>query len=304
MKKDKDFSIETMQINEPCCIANTGCEFDGNLQEVVGECIFIDKVYDSVAFNLQGVQPVSNVSLGKLPLNKCGPKSRIKRILDIRVKKFFNPNNINDSKNLSITPKTTLSGAQFVLDGNGEPVVVPGPAGLLQYLIYTDTSECDDENRGTPIFGSQEINITGMVVIEMDVEFIDARDRRQSTTLRGRAPINQRLTNFFELCMPSVFDSSFLPQFTEFCNIAFLGRLATQSINRDITFNTNTGEISVNMILALCITCEKKIKVPVQLCVLSTGFCEQEARERPICGEKFPPLFPPQVNEPFVCEDD
>ncbi|SNS33246.1 hypothetical protein SAMN05446037_100828 [Anaerovirgula multivorans] len=303
MEKDKQLSVETMQIDEPCCIANTGCVFDGNLSNVVGECIFVDKVYDSVTFNLQGIQPVSKAPFGTLPTKKCGPKSRITRVLDIRVRKAFNPNNINDPKNLTITPKTTLSGAQFVLDERGKPVVVPGPAGLLQFLIFTDTTECDQEGLGTPIFGSQEICVSGTVIIEIDVEFITALGVTETATLRGRAAVNQTLTNFFELCMPSVFDSAFLPQFTEFCNISFLGRLATQSITRDINFNPATGEIFINLILALCITCEKKIKVPVQLCVLSTGFCEQEARVRPICGDQFPPLFPPQVSEPFVNGD-
>ncbi|KAB3527705.1 hypothetical protein F8153_11720 [Alkaliphilus serpentinus] len=253
-----------------------------------------------MTFNLQGLQPASRVPFGCLPVAKCGPKSRIVRVLDIRSKKFFNPNNINDPKNLTITPKTTLSGAQFVTDEKGCPVVVPGPAGLLQYLIYTDTSECDEIGRGTPIFGSQEITVRGAVLVEIDVEYLDANGNPQIATLRGKVPINQVLTNFFELCMPSVFDSSFLPQFTEFCNALFITRLATQSIQRDIQFNPVTGEIFFNLITALCITCEKKIKVPVQLCVLSTGFCEQEPRQRPICGDEFPPLFPPQVNEPFV----
>ncbi|GAB6087948.1 hypothetical protein [Alkaliphilus crotonatoxidans] len=287
-------------IDDKCCVADTGCYFDGCLDKIVGECIFVDKVYDSVTFNLSGLQPASKVCFSNLPASKCGPKSRIVRVLDIRSRKFFNPNNINDPKNLTITPKTTLSGAQFVTDERGNPVVVPGPAGLLQYLIYTDTEECDEEGLGTPIFGSQEITVTGSVLVEIDVEFIDALGNTQTATLTGRVPVKQVLTNFFELCMPSVFDSSFLPQFTEFCNILFRARLATQSITRDISFNPVTGEVQVNLILALCLTCEKKIKVPVQLCVLSTGFCKQTPRERPICGDEFPPLFPPQVNEPFV----
>ncbi|MBM7613922.1 hypothetical protein [Alkaliphilus hydrothermalis] len=296
--------VAPQAIDDRCCIANTGCFFDGCLDKIVGECIFVDKVYDSVTFNLSGIQPASQVPFGTLPVAKCGPKSRIIRVLDIRSKKYFNPCNINDCKNLTVTPKTNLSGAQFVTDERGNPVVVPGPAGLLQYLIYTDTSECDEVCLGTPIFGSQEIVVSGSIVVEIDVEFLDARGDIQFATLRGRVPINQVLTNFFELCMPSVFDSAFLPQFTEFCNVAFTSRLATQSISRDITFNPVTGEIQVNLIVALCLTCEKKIKVPVQLCVLSTGFCQQEARERPICGDNFPPLFPPQVNEPFVSMRD
>lgn len=299
MANNNDLNNAVMQIDEPCCIAETGCFFNGCLDDVVGECIFVDKVYDAATFNLQGLQGGNRVPLGSLPTSRCGPKSRIIRVRNIRARKFFNPENINDPKNLNITPTTTLSGAQFVTDERGNPVVVPGPAGLLQYLIYTDTTECDSITRGTPIFGSQEITVTGSILIEMDVDYIDAHGNTQTATLRGRMPVNQVITNFFELCMPSVEDSAFLPQFTEFCNISFSPRLATQSINRDITFNPTTGEVFVNLIVALCVTCEKKIKVPVQLCVLSTGFCEQNISPRQICPD-FPPLFPPQVNIPFI----
>jgi len=299
MSNNEDLNIDVMAIDQPCCIAETGCFFDGCLDDIVGECIFVDKVYDSATFNLQGLQAGNRVPMGTLPTSKCGPRSRITRVRNIRARRFFNPDNINDKRNLTITPTTTLSGAQFVTDEKGCPVVVPGPAGLLQYLIYTDTTDCDRKTRGTPIFGSQEIFITGSILIEMDVDFIDSDGDTQRITLRGRMPVNQTVTNFFELCMPSVFDSAFLPQFTEFCNIAFTPRLSTQNIARDITFNPTTGEVLVNLIVALCITCEKKIKVPVQLCVLSTGFCEQAVSPREICGE-FPPLFPPQVNIPFI----
>ncbi|MCC5911511.1 MAG: hypothetical protein JJT76_13830 [Clostridiaceae bacterium] len=292
-------NVEATQFDEPCCIADVGCVFNGRLDEVVGECIFIDKVYDSVLFNLQGLQPASNVPLGTLPAERCGPKSRITRVLDIRARKFFNPNNINDPRNLDITPKTHLSGAQFVLDERGKPVVVPGPAGLLQYLIYTDTVDCDEVGLGTPIFGSQEIRITGNVFLAVDVEYIDARGVTRVATLKSRAPVNQTLSNFFELCMPSVHDSAFLPQFTEFCNVSFVARLATHSLQRDITFNPATGEVRANLLIALAVTCEKKIKVPAQLCVLSTGFCQPEPAIRPIVDE-FPPLFPPQITEQFI----
>ena len=299
MSNNEELNNDVMAIDRPCCIAQTGCFFDGCLDDVVGECIFVDKVYDAATFNLQGLQAGNRVPMGSLPTSKCGPRSRIIRVRNIRARKFFNPDNINDKRNLTVTPTTTLSGAQFVTDEKGDPVVVPGPAGLLQYLIYADTTDCDKITRCTPIFGSQEIQITGSIIIEMDVDFIDADGDTQRITLRGRMPVNQVVTNFFELCMPSVFDSAFLPQFTEFCNIAFTPRLSTQNIARDITFNPATGEVLVNLIVALCITCEKKIKVPVQLCVLSTGFCEQQVSPREICPD-FPPLFPPQVNIPFI----
>lgn len=300
MLNDNKINSEVRDIEEPCCTADTGCYFDGCFEKVDGECIFVDKVYDSVTFKLQGLQPASKVPFGCIPTSRCGPKTRIVRILDIRSKKYFNPDNINDRENLTITPKTTLSGAQFVTDECGERVAVPGSAGILQYLIYADTSECDEIGEGTPVFGSQKIIITGCVLVEIDIEYIDSDGDCRVITLTGRVPVNQVLTNFFELCMPSVYDSAFLPQFTEFCNILFLARLSTQSIQRDINFNPITGEIYLNLIVALCLKCEKKIKVPVQLCVLSTGFCEQESKERQICGDNYPPLFPPQINEPYI----
>ena len=45
-----------------CCNANTLCEFDGRLDEVVTEPIFVQKVYDAVLFNLQGLKTVTNQS--------------------------------------------------------------------------------------------------------------------------------------------------------------------------------------------------------------------------------------------------
>lgn len=299
MANNEKLNNKAIETDNPCCIADTGCFFDRCLDDIIGECIFVDKVYDSATFNLQGLQAGNRISFGCLPTSKCGSGPKITRVRNVRAKKFFNPDNINDSRNLIVTPITTLSGAQFVLDGKGNPVVVPGPAGLLQYLIYADTTGCDKITRGTPIFGAQEIHITGCILVEIDVEYIDNEGKRQRTTLRARMPVNQTVTNFFELCMPSVFNSTFLPQFTEFCNIAFAPRLSTRNIARDITVNPATGEVFVNLIVALCITCEKKIKVPVQLCVLSTGFCEQEVSQREICPD-YPPLFPPQVNIPCI----
>ena len=212
---------EEAAVDRSCCIADTGCHFNGRLDRIVGECIFVDKVYDGITLNLQGLQAGNKISFGRLPVSRCGSGARITRVRNISASKFFNPENINDSRNLIVTPITTLSGAQFVTDCKGNPVTVPGPAGLLQYLIYADTSACDGMSRGTPIFGSQEIHITGCISVAMEVDFIDNEGKTHRTTLRARMPVNQTVTNFFELCMPSVSDSTFLPQFTEFCNISF-----------------------------------------------------------------------------------
>ncbi|NLY44819.1 MAG: hypothetical protein GX053_02350 [Tissierella sp.] len=281
-----------------CCTATTGCEWDRSLRSVVTEPIFVQKVYDATLFNLQALSTVSNVRFTpNLPRG-----SRILNVLDIRCRRFFNPSNISDPRNLVVDPDTILSGGEFLRDHEGCFVEVVGPDGLSsERLIYADTSDCDDENAGTPIFGTQNIRVRGNVLVDIDLLILDSRDRRVTFTVSANIPIAPTnapiiLTNFFELCIPSIENSAFFPRFTEFCNLNCETRLATNSISRDINVNPETGAITIDLIIALCITCEKKIIVPVQLCVLSTGFPELSPEISPICST-FPTLFPRQIDE-------
>ncbi|WP_199873070.1 hypothetical protein [Inediibacterium massiliense] len=288
----------SLSISDKCCTATTGCHFDGSLRNVVAEPVYVQKVYDAALFNLQGLRTISCQPLQP----NLGRNSRITRVLDIRCRKFFNPENINDERNLKVKPITTVSGADFVEDGCGKPIKVIGPDGTRsEKILYTNTETCDNEFKGTPIFGTQNVEITGNVVIEIDVLYTDHCDKECEITLAANVPIARDsapllLTNFFELCMPSVFDTAFLPRFTEFCNIDCETRLATNSILRDFSIDPTTGAVCVNLIIALCVTCEKKIIVPVQLCVLSTGFPVLEADTSPICTT-FPQLFPNQIDD-------
>lgn len=280
-----------------CCTANTGCEFDGSLRKVKSEPIYVQKVYDAALFNLQGLRTVTGQ-----PLNPpLGRGARILRVLDIRCRRFFNPDDIRDERNLTANPETEISGGQFV-KVKDKDIVVVGPDGTRsEKLIYADTSDCDKKRKGTPIFGTQTIKITGNVIVEIDVLFTDDCDKKCEVTLYANIPVAPKsdplfLTNFFELCLPSVFNSAFLPRFTEFCNIACQPRLATNNIKRDLIVDPQTGEVFANLIISLCITCEKKIIVPVQLCVLSTGFPILSADTSPVCSS-FPPLFPAQIDK-------
>lgn len=281
-----------------CCTATTGCEWDRSLRSVVTEPIFTQKVYDAVLFNLQALSTVNNVRFTpNLPKG-----SRILSVLDIRCRRFFNPSNISDPRNLVVEPDTILSGGEFLRDHEGCFVEVIGPDGLSsERLIFADTSDCDDENAGTPIFGTQNIKIKGNVLVDIDLLILDSRDRRVTFTVSANIPIAPHnspiiLTNFFELCIPSIENSAFFPRFTEFCNLLCETRLATNSISRDIKVNPETGAITIDLIIALCITCEKKIILPVQLCVLSTGFPELSPETSTICSN-FPTLFPRQIDE-------
>ncbi|WP_077366883.1 hypothetical protein [Anaerosalibacter sp. Marseille-P3206] len=285
-------------ITDRCCQGTTGCEWDGTLRRVRTEPIFVQKVYDATLVNLQALRTITNQPFTPA----LGPNARIVRIADIRCRKFFNPKNALDPNNLVIDPDTVLSGGEIVKDGKGCPITVVGPDGLKsEKIIFADTSECDEEGKGTPVFGTQTVKISGNVVVEIDAVVSDNRNRRTTVTLTSNIPIAPKsnpivMTSFFELCIPSVFDSAFLPRFAEFCNSICETRLATNSISRDITIDPITGAVRANLIIALCITCEKKVIVPVQLCVLSTGFPVLSPEVSPICTT-FPSLFPKQIDE-------
>ena len=149
-----------------CCNANTLCEFDGNLENVVTEPIYVQKVYDAVLFNLQGMRTVTNQAFS--PAIPEG--HRVKRVIDIRCRRFFNPENIEDPANLKLNLDTTISGATFLQNPGGKDLQVVGADGTFsEKILYANTSDCDDKCMGTPIFGTQNIKITGDVIVEMDL---------------------------------------------------------------------------------------------------------------------------------------
>lgn len=166
--------------------------------------------------------------------------------------------------------------------------------------MYADTSDCDEKCMGTPVFGTQCVSIHGNVLIELDLLLCDNCGCEICFTTCTEVCIASReqpmvLTNFFEICMPSTIDTAFLPRFAEFCNSACEARLATNNCGRDLNVGCN-GEISGNLIVAICLTCEKKIVVPVQLCVLSTGYVDAPLQQNSVCTT-FPSLFPNTIKE-------
>ena len=265
--------------NETCCRANELCRFSGNLDDVTATPIFVQSVYDAVRFNMQGMRNVQH-----LKFTPCIPSGcNISKILDVRIKKIFDPNNPNSCDNLTLEMETGISGACFVNNDHGVVETI-GPDGVpSEKLLFADTSECDCTGCGTPIFGTQNAKLWGNIVVYLDLAVCDSCGRESCITLCSELNIaNQScpliLSNFFELCMPSTSNSAFLPRMTELANVGFSARLATNNVNRDICIGCN-GEVTANLIITICITAEKKITVPVQLCVLSTGFTDAPLQE-------------------------
>lgn len=288
-------SFSTSQSNNCCdsyCRANQLCAFNGNLDDVVSTPIYVQSVYDAVRFNLQGMRTVQNLRF--TPALPCG--CTVNKIVDIRIKKFFDPSNASCADNLTLEMETGVSGACFVNDSHGIVETI-GPDGVpSERLLFSDTNNDDCSEGGTPIFGTQNAKIWGNIIIYLDLSVCDNCGRESFITLcaelnvaRSNCPLV--LTNFFELCMPNTANSAFLPRLTELANVGFSGRLATNNVCRDLCIDNN-GEITANMIITICVTAEKKITVPVQLCVLSTGFAEAPAQENLTGVMNCPGLFP------------
>lgn len=274
----------------PCCNGNNLCKFDGNLDNVVSVPVYTQYVYDAVQFNLQGMKTVQNQTFSPA----IPPGYTLGRICDIRAKAYFNPANINDPRNLTIDMDTTLSGAVFLQDSNCNPVEVVGPDGTYsQKILYSDNNCCDGDT-GTQIFGTQNVSITGNVTVYLDLILCDHCNHEIRYTVCTDVPIAtasnpMTLTNFFEICMPASTSNAFLPRFTELTSVACEARLATNNCGRDLNIGPE-GTVSGNLIAALCVTAEKKVVAPVQMCVLSTGMAEVPTQNNSICGS-FPSMF-------------
>ena len=95
----------SQDLYQNCCNANTICEFNGDIDSLKSEPIYVQKVFDAVLFNLQGMKTVQNQTFSpKIPSGH-----RVKRVIDIRCKRSFNPYNVDDPSNLKLDVNTSIS---------------------------------------------------------------------------------------------------------------------------------------------------------------------------------------------------
>ena len=65
---------------------------------------------------------------------------RVKRVIDIRCKRSFNPYNVDDPSNLKLDVNTSISGATFLQNAAGEQLTVVGADGnCSEKLLYAET---------------------------------------------------------------------------------------------------------------------------------------------------------------------
>lgn len=284
-------SRQASGFSDSCCHGNNICRFSGNMDDVYSVPVYVQSIYDAVQFNLQGMKTVQNQTFS--PAIPCG--YTVSRICDIRTKGYFDPCNINDSRNLTVDMDTTLSGAAFLQDCHGNSVTVTGPDGTpSQKILYPDSDCCAEEGAGTQVFGTQNVIIRGNILVYVDLILCDNCNRETKFTVCAEVPVATEarpmcLTNFFEICIPASTEHAFLPRFTELSSISSDARLATNHCGRDINVNSS-GEVCANLIISVCVTAEKTVVAPVQMCVLSTGIVDVPAQTSTGCNG-FPSMF-------------
>lgn len=271
-----------------CCKANTGCktprEYDPDV--ITNECIFVEKVYDAIVLRDEVDRVMETLVIDDFPI----PGRDIQRFLNVRI--------TCNSTGLIVTDRVlSINGQMTPCD----PTFVPGPAGRQINLACIDTSECDAKGKGTPIVVDQRIRVTGEVEVRIEGTVLKTNGRRRKFIVCETIDIDSldpiSLRKFARLCIPSTAAAT-KPSMAVFCGVLcdFVLPFGLDSLEVRGRKLIITGPI-----LVFCITCEKKVKVPVQLCVLSTGFCDFE-EQGGLCVE-FPKLFPDQVNVKIVDDD-
>lgn len=274
-----------------CCSANTSCvtPFEYDPEKITSECIFVEKVYDSIIINKEADVVVDSITSGAITVPSA---SEIERL-----------NITCSTKDLIVTSTATKING---IDVTSFPTPT-GPGGVDQIpLGFIDTSKCDAENKGTPIYIAQTIEISGDINLDINGVVKSCSEpafcKFKTTASQTIATLTQN--SFAQLCIPST-AYAMKPSLAEFCSISC--ELVLPNGLDDVSLVPITGtdlfELQIDgAFLILCITCEKKVKVPVQLCVLSTGFCEPP-KQLGLCSD-FPQLFPDQINTPIIGNPD
>lgn len=279
-----------------CCTANTGCVTPPvySPEDIVAECVFVEKVYDAVVIKEEATQ-CQTVDFDGIPTNTpLGTK-----IINATVTCTSKPK--GDSEGVTIEPRVrSINGCEPPLDPTP---YVPGPGGLQQIdLSFIDTSDCDEQGRGTQIIVDQEIDVEGEVLVTISGTARLPNGNTRDFSVEEVVEIDDfMIKRFARLCIPSTFAAQ-KPSLAEFCAVLCDAILPLGLDSLEIVEVGGYPVLRANLVLLFCIICEKKVKVPVQLCVLATGFCQPQ-EQGGLCVE-FPRLFPEQVNVEVIGDPD
>ncbi len=271
-----------------CCTGKVKCKKPITRKDIRTECIFVEKVFDSRIFKTQQI------------IDCCPCPIEIdKEIVGI----------IEDSVEVKCRV-IKFSPVIEMLKINGQVVdlcdydnVVTGPGGMEQINLRgldLDFKKCIERNKGIKVDVKQKISIDCKVKITVSGKGIvyDDKGCPCKVCFTGEDVIECCFENirfkFDDMCMPN--NNAVFP--------VLIGDVCAANCKFDLdevelinSCNCTSDQIKLIGDLIFCIKCEKKIKFPVELCVLATGYCKAP-EVTPGCKEDdYPDLFPVAFKE-------
>jgi hypothetical protein len=271
-----------------CCTGKVKCKEPLHCEDIKTECIFVEKVSDSRILKTQQI------------IDCCPCPIKIdKEITEIV------PNSLKiKCRVLKFSPITeTLKINGKVVDICDYDNIVTGPGGMEQINLRgldLDFKRCIEINKGIKVDVKQKVSIDCKVKIKVTGKGIvyDDRGCPCKVSFAGEDTIeccfeNIRL-NFENMCMPN--NNAVFP--------VLIGDVCAANCKFDLDeaelisdCNCTSNQIKLDGDLIFCIKCEKKIKFPVELCVLSTGYCKSPETSIGCEEEDYPALFPIEFRE-------
>ncbi len=255
-----------------CCEGKVKCKKPRRLRDIKTECIFVEKVFDARLFRKESDFDVVDLIVDISP--------------DLDTVETVNV----DCELVSFSTSITQL---FVDDEEVTPLqTIPGPGGdqtiIPQNMV--DTEECGKKGKGTKVSIRQRV--TADFTVDLTVTGTGTKsgitlDYSGTATIMDSFTFLVKIDNF---CFPpqslfpvSVFDACIANCFFDLSSF---------------TFDAGNDQLTINGTLVFCMCCEKKLKVPVQICVLTTGKCKIKKQDGSFCsGNDFPSLCAKDMND-------
>ncbi|SHJ89673.1 hypothetical protein [Tepidibacter formicigenes] len=263
-----------MSYNKKCDCNTSDC-----IDKIKTECIAVNKVFDSTIFKTQKDFEVCDQKFDII-VDKClkpGDCLKIEKE-KCKIEKF------------KITKVTTIINGETL---SSTPIKQPGG------IIDIDISDLDLDNKDCNKKGT-EANITQKIKVNFEVKVtLKGKVLNSDSHFKARAKIKGSITFpvAVNLFIPSL-DSAAKPFLSELCNASCKFTPCKLIVN-------NSCNLILDGVLTFCFICEKKVKVPVQICVLTTGLCQPKTENQIICDcYDFPKLFPKEIVNQFKSDCD
>lgn len=254
-----------------CCNGKIECNMPQCLHQMHPACIFVEKVFDARLFKKEREVDVNDLIVSITP--------------DLDAVDTVNVQ-------CELISLSTEIVQLFVDDQEVTPLVtIPGPGGdqTLVPQTYVDSTRCDLEGKGTTISMRQRVEVT--YTVELTVT---------GTGTKGIIPLDYTGTATITdgtFTFSVLIDDFCFPPTSQY-PISVLDACLANCIFDLIsfTFDAANDELTLNGVLIFCLFCEKKIKVPVEICVLTTGPCKIPENRGYCDSLSFPEVFQPAMH--------